>query len=89
LEEGSPMTVSHDLGRTFDVDPFVERQRFGKHGKLRPQLGSPAASQVRAQCERCGAHLLAVPQANGALDGACPVCLSHHLTAVEARHEAA
>jgi hypothetical protein len=83
------MTVSHDLGRTFDVDPFVERQRFGRHGKLAPQLGAPAASQVRAECNRCGAHLLAVPHANGTLDGACPVCLSRQLTAVEARPEAA
>jgi hypothetical protein len=83
------MTVSHDLGRTFDVDPFVERQRFGRHGKLAPQLGVPAASQIRAECDRCGAHLLAVPHADGKLEGACPVCLSRHLTPVADRPEAA
>jgi hypothetical protein len=83
------MTISHDLGRTFDVDPSDERQRFARHGKLAPQLGAPAASQVRAECSRCGAHLLAVPHADGKLHGICPVCLSHQLTPVAARHEAA
>ena len=84
------MTVSHDLdGRTFGVDAEAPPQRFGRYGRLAPQLGAPASGQVRAECARCGTHLLAIPHVDGALEGTCPVCLSPRVTPVEGRHVAA
>lgn len=76
------MTVSHDLGDRFEVDALSQRPRFGRYGRLAPQFGAPAASQVRAECDRCGSHLLAVPLGDGTLEGRCPVCLGHRITAV-------
>jgi hypothetical protein len=85
------MTVSHghDLGRTFRVDVDAPPPRFNRYGRLAPQLGAPAASQVRAQCNRCSTHLLAIPHASGGLEGMCPVCLSPRVTAVGAHRAAA
>jgi hypothetical protein len=81
------MTVSHGLDNSYDS--LAQRPRFGRYGKLAPQLGAPAATQVRAACDRCGSHLLAVPHGDGTLDGSCPVCLGRHVTAVASHHATA
>jgi hypothetical protein len=83
------MTVSHELGRTYGVDVEAPPPRFTRNGRLAPQLGAPAAGQVRAECTRCGSHLLAIPHADGSLEGICPVCLSPRVTPVPAHRAAA
>ncbi len=82
------MTVSHDVGRTFDVE-LDSVPHSSRYGRLAPQLGAPAKGQVRAECTRCGTHLLAVPHADGTLEGVCPVCLSPRVMPVEGHHAAA
>jgi hypothetical protein len=79
------MTVSHDPGRTFGVDAGAPPPRFNRYGRLAPQFGAPAATQVRAECIRCQSHLLAIPQPDGTLEGVCPVCLSPRVTPVDRR----
>ena len=81
------MTVSHDLGRTFDAD--APPPRFSRYGRLAPQLGAPASGQIRAECTRCGTHLLAIPHGDGGLEGVCPVCLSPRVVPVEGHRAAA
>jgi hypothetical protein len=82
------MTVSHDLGRTYESTPDAP-SRVGGYGRLAPQFGAPPGGQVRAECDLCGTHLLAVPHADGTLEGVCPVCLSPRLTRVQVRLSAA
>ena len=65
------------------------RARLGRYGRLAPQLGVPASRQVRAECTRCGSHLMAVSREDGKLTGTCRVCLSHTVTAVGAHHATA
>lgn len=72
-----------------DVDSAEPRPRFGRYGRLAPALGVPVSRQVRAACDRCGSHLMAVPREDGKLAGTCPVCLSHTVTAVSAQHATA
>jgi hypothetical protein len=79
------MTVSQDLGHTYGVDVDAPPARFPRYGHLAPQLGAPAAMQVRAECTRCGTHLLAIPHTDGSLEGLCPVCLSPRVTPVAHR----
>lgn len=71
------------------LDTPTEGPRFERPGRLAPQLGMPAADQVRAQCDNCGTHLLAVPLEDGRLAGTCPVCLTQAVTPVGAHHAAA
>jgi hypothetical protein len=78
------MSVGHDLGRTNEAPP-----RFSRQGRLAPQFGAAADAQVRAACDACGTHLLAIPQPDGRLEGTCPVCLNRRVTRVEARQQAA
>jgi hypothetical protein len=82
------MAIRHDL-RDGSTDVTDERSRFGRYGRLAPQIGTPLDRHVRAECDRCGSHLLAVPQADGTLDGVCPVCLNHRVHAVAGHHAAA
>ncbi len=63
-------------------------QRFDRAGRLAQFPGAPRAEQVRCACDRCGTHLLAVERPNGALEGACPVCLSRQVSPVTAHHAA-
>lgn len=72
-----------------EFDASIDRPRFARYGRLAPQLGVPAAQQVRAECAKCGTHLLAVPHEAGNLTGTCPVCLGHQVTAVAAHHATA
>lgn len=72
-----------------DVETLELRPRFGRYGKLAPQVGVPLSRQVRAECTRCGTHLLAIPHDDGGLSGTCPVCLSHTVTAVAVHHATA
>jgi hypothetical protein len=83
------MTVSHDVSRSYGVDLDARSPTFARPGRLAPQLGAPASGQVRAECTRCGTHLLAVPHGDGTLEGVCPVCLSARVTPVEAHRAAA
>jgi hypothetical protein len=82
------MTVSHDLGRTYEGDADAPPS-LSRYGKLAPQFGGSAAGQVRAECDRCGTHLLAVPHGDGSLEGTCPVCLNQQVTRVAVHHAAA
>ena len=81
------MTVSHGPDTAYETS--AQRSRTGRYGQLAPQLGAPAATQVRAECDRCGSHLLAVPRGDGALEGSCAVCLGRHLSPVAAHHATA
>lgn len=71
------------------MDAQPDRARFGRYGRLAPQLGAAAADQLRAECSGCGTHLMAVTLGDGSLSGTCPVCLGHHITAVARPHAAA
>lgn len=64
------------------TDVPIERKRFARHGRLAPQFGAPVADQLRAACDGCGSHLMAVTRRDGTLSGTCPVCLGRQLTPV-------
>ena len=83
------MTVSHQEVVSNHGVASDARQRTPRHGHLAPQLGAPAATQIRAACQRCGTHLLAVPHADGSLEGTCPVCLSLRVERVGGHHATA
>jgi hypothetical protein len=83
------MTVSHELGHSYGVDVDAPPPRFSRYGRLAPQFGAPAAGQLRAECIRCGTHLLAIPHTDGTLEGVCPVCLSPRVMPVEVHPAAA
>jgi hypothetical protein len=83
------MAIRHDLEDGSSVGAMNEPSRLGRYGRLAPQVGTPLAKQVRAECDRCGSHLLAVPHSDGTLDGVCPVCLNQRIHAVRAHHAAA
>lgn len=83
------MTISHqEVVRTFSVAEDAGAGLAG-YGQLAPQIGAPATGQVRAECRRCGTHLLAVPHEGGILEGTCPVCLSSQVAPVGDHHAAA
>ncbi len=77
------MRVSDVHRGTIEHDAVQTESQPGRFGRLAPSPGGPASGQVRCSCDRCGAHLLAVPQGREELDGSCPVCLGLRFTPVE------
>ena len=82
------MTLHQQFGDAASDHHGPAGQRFTRQGRLAPYPGSPAAEQVRCQCDRCGSHLLAAVRPGGHLDGACPVCLSRAVTPLAVPHAA-
>ncbi len=66
-----------------------EAPRFRRHGRLSPYPSALEGPQVRCECDRCGAHLLAIEAPTGALEGTCPVCLGRSVSPVPAHLPAA
>jgi hypothetical protein len=53
----------------------------GRFGRLAPAVGA-SSGEVRCECVRCGAHLLAAPGLRGELFGVCLVCGAENFTPV-------
>ena len=52
---------------------FARKGKVKKSGRL-PVPPGANGREVRCACDRCGAHLYAVPGDDGRLRGACVVC---------------
>ena len=59
----------------------ARRGRFKRYGQLAVPPGADGR-EVRCACNRCGAHLFAVPGEEGELEGVCVVCGSTAMTPI-------
>jgi hypothetical protein len=62
----------------------LERDVADMTGRRFGRLAAPPGpgGEVRCQCDRCGAHLLATTLGGGSYSGICPVCGGDAITPV-------
>ena len=65
---------------TTDLDS-ARKGRFKRYGQLAVPAGADGR-EVRCACNRCGAHLYAVPGDDGRPAGVCVVCGSTAMTPI-------